>query len=295
MTKYYIKIWANSGDKLPIPNDAQSNGSVSYQEGYGADYQIPDEQDPDFKDIERLEYNQSLFDITENIQQYQQHGVPNFITTSDNEGVPFPYDKFAFVLFTDGNVYISLETANEDTPPSNKWRIAPNGENVVYTEDLIGEIKSFAYAPATSISGFLYCDGSEVSRTTFADLFSKIGTTWGVGDTSTTFNLPDFRGQFLRGYDDDRGVDPGRVFGDHQELQVSAHKHNSAWGEDNPGPFGSTTTNIHEGSEATDFNNFQYYTNDGSEFDSVNMNPLGLIGDDNRPVNETVSHYIRFR
>ena len=48
-------------------------------------------------------------------------------------------------------------------------------------------------------SGYLLCNGSAVSRTTYADLFTVIGTTFGVGDGSTTFNLPDFRGIFPRG------------------------------------------------------------------------------------------------
>lgn len=48
-------------------------------------------------------------------------------------------------------------------------------------------------------AGTLYCDGSAVSRTTYAELFSAIGTTYGAGDGSTTFNLPDLRGQFVRG------------------------------------------------------------------------------------------------
>ncbi|MDR1071268.1 MAG: phage tail protein [Rickettsiales bacterium] len=47
--------------------------------------------------------------------------------------------------------------------------------------------------------GYLLCDGSAVSRTAYARLFSVIGTTYGDGDGSTTFNLPDFQGMFLRG------------------------------------------------------------------------------------------------
>ncbi len=49
-------------------------------------------------------------------------------------------------------------------------------------------------ARSTAPSGFLLCDGSAVSRTTYAALFSAISTTWGSGDGSTTFNLPDMRG-----------------------------------------------------------------------------------------------------
>lgn len=58
-----------------------------------------------------------------------------------------------------------------------------------------------AYASSSTPSGWLLCDGSAVSRTTYADLFAAISTTWGIGDGSSTFNVPDLRGQFLRGYD----------------------------------------------------------------------------------------------
>lgn len=263
------------GDKLAIPDDTQFNGSVSYQEGYGENYQIVDDQDPNFKDIERLEYNQSLSDITENIQQYQQHGVPNFITTTDNGGTPFSYDEFAVVLFTDGNVYISLESLNEDIPPSSKWRVAPNGENVVFTDDLIGEVKSFAYVPSTAPNGFLSCDGLAISRTTFAALFSKVGTVWGIGDGSTTFNLPDFRGEFLRGFDDGRGVDAGRTFGETQIDDFKAHTHDI----------------------------LHYISSDqaGENIGGANL-PLNETsvtestgGSETRPINETVTHFIRFQ
>jgi microcystin-dependent protein len=49
------------------------------------------------------------------------------------------------------------------------------------------------YAGSSVPDGWLECDGSAVSRTTYADLFTAIGTTWGAGDGSTTFNLPDMR------------------------------------------------------------------------------------------------------
>lgn len=72
------------------------------------------------------------------------------------------------------------------------------------------------FAAPTAPSGFLVCNGAAVSRTAYADLFAVIGTTFGAGDGSTTFNLPDLRGEFIRGYDDSRGVDSGRTFGTSQ-------------------------------------------------------------------------------
>lgn len=56
-----------------------------------------------------------------------------------------------------------------------------------------------AFAGSSVPTGYLACDGSAVSRTTYADLFSTIGTTWGAGDTVTTFNVPDLRGRQLIG------------------------------------------------------------------------------------------------
>lgn len=60
-----------------------------------------------------------------------------------------------------------------------------------------GTICAFGYAG--TIAGWLDCDGSAVSRTTYATLFGLIGTTWGAGDTTSTFNVPDFRGRALIG------------------------------------------------------------------------------------------------
>lgn len=57
------------------------------------------------------------------------------------------------------------------------------------------------YAGATAPDGWLICNGSAISRTTYADLFSAIGTTYGSGDGSTTFNLPNLKGRVAVGYD----------------------------------------------------------------------------------------------
>ena len=73
----------------------------------------------------------------------------------------------------------------------------------------VGEIKIW---PAGTIpSGYLECDGSAVSRTTYATLFAVIGTMYGAGDGTTTFNLPDYRGEFLRGWANGSTNDPDRA------------------------------------------------------------------------------------
>jgi phage-related tail fiber protein len=71
-------------------------------------------------------------------------------------------------------------------------------------------------AASTAPDGYLKANGAAISRTTYSDLFSAIGTTYGSGDGSTTFNLPDLRGEFIRSWDDSRGVDSGRAFASSQ-------------------------------------------------------------------------------
>jgi microcystin-dependent protein len=81
------------------------------------------------------------------------------------------------------------------------------------------------FAMNTPPTGWLECKAVNVSRTTYAALFAAIGTTFGVGDGSTTFGLPEMRGEFVRGWDDSRGVDTGRVFGSAQSDTFQGHIH----------------------------------------------------------------------
>lgn len=67
------------------------------------------------------------------------------------------------------------------------------------------------YAGSAAPDGWLLCDGSAVSRTTYSDLFGLVGTTYGAGDGSTTFNLPDLRGRLPLGKDDMGGSAANRV------------------------------------------------------------------------------------
>ena len=83
----------------------------------------------------------------------------------------------------------------------------------------------FNLATTTVPTGFLECNGAAISRSTYASLFATISTTWGSGDGSSTFNLPDLRGQFVRGWDNSAGVDSGRSFASSQSDQNKSHNH----------------------------------------------------------------------
>ena len=65
-----------------------------------------------------------------------------------------------------------------------------------------------AFAGVNAPSGWLACDGSAISRTQYAALYAAIGVASGSGDGVSTFNVPDYRGRFLRGVDDGTGADP---------------------------------------------------------------------------------------
>jgi hypothetical protein len=65
-----------------------------------------------------------------------------------------------------------------------------------------------AYAGSSAPQGWILCDGRLVSRTQYASLFAAIGTAHGSGDGATTFQIPDYRGRFLRGVDDGQKRDP---------------------------------------------------------------------------------------
>lgn len=113
----------------------------------------------------------------------------------------------------------------------NLARLVVDGGGTIGSENLTNAPNpivagTIAYLGMSSApTGWLKANGAAVSRTTYASLFSAIGTTYGTGDGSTTFNVPDLRGEFLRGFDDGRGVDSGRGIGTTQSHQMQSHNH----------------------------------------------------------------------
>lgn len=89
--------------------------------------------------------------------------------------------------------------------------------------DEIGMVAYFAMP--TPPPGWLKANGAAMSRTVYARLFARIGVTHGPGNGTSTFNLPDGRGEFMRGWDDGRGVDVSRVLGSAQAAANAAHIH----------------------------------------------------------------------
>lgn len=103
------------------------------------------------------------------------------------------------------------------------WVLIASTGAIKETGSDVGDIK--AVATLEPPNGWLKCNGSLVSRTQYAALFAAIGTRFGPGDGSTTFALPDLRGEFIRGWDDGRGIDAGRALGTAQVGQNASHTH----------------------------------------------------------------------
>jgi microcystin-dependent protein len=103
-----------------------------------------------------------------------------------------------------------------------------------------------AFAMNSAPGGWFKANGALVSRTTYAALFAAIGTTFGAGDGSTTFGLPDLRGEFIRGWDDGRGIDSGRVFGSLQldQLQNITGVLANMWGFGGAGTSGALSSTV---------------------------------------------------
>lgn len=119
---------------------------------------------------------------------------------------------------------LDLTQLNQSIEKRIKAAVDAIGETM---DDLLQKVQQVETTPPGAVMAFamqsppsqywLVCDGRAVSRATYPALFDAIGTTYGVGNGSTTFNLPDLRGVFVRGHDAGRNLDPGRGFGSFQD------------------------------------------------------------------------------
>lgn len=85
------------------------------------------------------------------------------------------------------------------------------------------------WAMNTPPAGHLKANGASLSTTTYSALFNAIGYTF--GGSGGSFTLPDLRGEFIRGWDDARGIDSGRVFGSFQASSFASHTHTATVSE----------------------------------------------------------------
>ncbi|MBF0208368.1 MAG: tail fiber protein [Oligoflexia bacterium] len=166
-----------------------------------------------------------------------------------------------------------------------------------------GEIK--AYAGNNPPNGYLLCDGQQYNRTgTYSNLFHVIGTTWGSGDGSTTFNVPDLRGMFLRGAGTNAtklkaigGNFSGDVVGTFLSDQGQDHKHIDA-GHTHPFKryrdvsYQSAPSWGSEGPLHQEHYGLTGYANIGGPVTNNSGTPR--IGDETRPASYSINYIIKY-
>ena len=196
--------------------------------------------------------------------------------------------------------YSSVELIYNST--SGLWKVCSPIARGVYIASSVPVGTVLAYAANLEPNGFFVCDGRAVSRTTYSQLFSVLGTTYGAGDGSTTFNIPDFRAKFLRGYGPqgteglsnlgtgDNGGYSGE-FGVEQKEQLpnisgrlSFHASNYASGD-------AFTTS--SGGSGPDCNSADSPANQAN-FNASSASPIYKAGAHNAPANYAVNFIIKY-
>lgn len=158
-------------------------------------------------------------------------------TLSNNVTISFPSGVGGMWIVTNATTdasaasprYLTLNTTaggsvGVNPPRGSTVTVFSDGTNVDYAFPfpLPGEIME--YAGTSAPAGYLPCDGAAVSRSTYSALFAAISTTWGVGNGSTTFNVPNLLGAFLRG--SGVGLNPSsRSVGSYEADAFASHTH----------------------------------------------------------------------
>lgn len=142
------------------------------------------------------------------------------------------------------STHVNDEFARADGELSNRLKISENFADLDNAEvarnnlelkngavsDLTGAVIPFSMI--TPPSGWLECNGASLSRATYADLFSKIGDIYGSDDINS-FKIPDLRGEFVRGWDNQKGIDQNRLLGSKQDQDWKSFNMWNSYGATN--------------------------------------------------------------
>lgn len=177
--------------------------------------------------VNSAEFNEVMYRITSLLEEVSRNSILAWSDKVDYQAAG-PAQAPSTVAATDGHLYVALKPSG----PNAGGAFDPaNGSHPAYWSQFsglaagadIGDVKLVASEKPPF--GWLKCNGDTVSRIDYSGLFAVIGTRFGAGNGSTTFQLPDLRGEFVRGWDDGRGVDAGRALGSKQTGQNQLHTH----------------------------------------------------------------------
>lgn len=163
-----------------------------------------------------------------NMFWYQVHNTVNWLVAYVTELYSDKLSKAGGTM--SGNLSMNnKKITNLPTPTQNLDAVNKEYvDNILPLSMWVGEIKQMAYPNIPNLPAGMEvvpCDGRAVSRSTYSQLYSLIGTTFGAGNGTTTFNIPDYRGLVLRGWDGDSGRDAGRIYGAIQNGNIPNHTH----------------------------------------------------------------------
>jgi len=202
--------FAEQGDKNTLPNEPTGTNLACVTEGFPAVTMIAREDGglpPAGQDFN------GLGNLLSQFYYFTQNGGSYTFNQSVSDAIGgYPLGARLWYIGADGAQVLRSTKANNTDNFNNdasfigtSW--IPDTVTVAYVQQaildalqqahVVGDIK--ASMRTGNHNGWLLCNGQAVSRTTYASLFSIIGTNFGAGNGSTTFNVPDYRGKFLRG------------------------------------------------------------------------------------------------
>lgn len=245
---------------LPVSR-AEMNGAFHFYSGHILNYTLGNFYDADVSNASYYAYRSTVRDVL--------NGTPHiFIAKVDNPT---------------SNPVIGGTTFNYT-----EWEIFGGGG--ASGSSLVGIIHWFSYGDYTTThEGFLPCNGAEVSRNTYAELFAKIGTTYGSGNGSTTFNLPDLRDKFIRGLgtvSESLGTAQGDAIRN-ITGSITETRRQTIFAE----PTGAFNTTNKSGNQTYDGNLSQSGGKDTFNLDASNVVPTA---NENRPVNMAMVPFIKY-
>ena len=265
-------LWAESGARSSPTTSKMAIGWVA--------------EIPSFQDENYVQYRQD-----QGIKYLFQHGIPEWSSSEE-------YFTNRSVVWYQGRMYVAKRNNVGQAPISSPddWYDYANfvaGQVVIPSTTPAGIVS--AYGGTTDPDGYLICNGRAVSRTTHAELFAVIGTIYGNGDGTTTFNIPDLRGEFIRGLDAGRLVDSGREIGSNQSDSFRSHSHSV----NDPGHRHMQTKQDDHGAQGGESTNSPDYRTGNidvgytrSTTTGVSINSSG--GSETRPRNVAMNYIIKY-
>lgn len=235
------QLWASNGSIVAPSNAKQQQGWISEIPPFEFENWLQNKQDqyiahsnqygiPVWDSITEYIANKSYVQGSNGIvyRAIQTHTNQNPVTDATNTYwvVAFSTYQVSYTKAESDNLYLRKANNLSDVSSISSARSNLNvySKTEVYTKTEVNSLldpvgKVIMFAGSGEPSGYLNCDGRAVSRTLYATLFGVIGTTFGTGDGSTTFNIPNLENDFVRGASSTRNV------GTRESDELRSHTH----------------------------------------------------------------------